>query len=327
MKKRLIAILLILSLVLTVFPMAAFAEEPACKHEHTAPYSESFGNTRGEFFLMLWKMYGCPEPRIEDKFEDVSEADVFYKAVLWATQNNISNGLTDTQFRPEQATTRAQAVTFLWRAAGCPEPENPYTTFRDLKSGAFYEKAVAWAAEQDWLELRTDGVSFRPDYSAGEFLLEGTVCEDCGAILETTKLSFSEPVLASGTFGDNLKWKITGQTLTITGSGEMMNLDEYQEAPWYEYWDIISHVNLPEGLLSIGDGAFSGCCYLADPVIPGSVRTIGEGAFYNCSAIMKLTIPEGVTSIADGAFYSCHLLGEVSIVSVVEDLRINALWF
>ena len=313
MKKRLIAILLILSLVLTVFPMAAFAEEPACKHEHTAPYSESFGNTRGEFFLMLWKMYGCPEPRIEDKFEDVSEADVFYKAVLWATQNNISNGLTDTQFRPEQAATRAQAVTFLWRAAGCPEPENPYTTFRDLKSGAFYEKAVAWAAEQDWLELRTDGVSFRPDYSAGEFHLEGTVCEDCGAILETTKLSFSEPVLASGTFGDNLKWKITGQTLTITGSGEMMNLDEYQEAPWYEYWDIISHVNLPEGLLSIGDGAFSGCCYLADPVIPGSVRTIGEGAFYNCSAIMKLTIPEGVTSIADGAFYSCHLLGEVSI--------------
>ena len=242
MKKRLIAILLILSLVLTVFPMAAFAEEPACKHEHTAPYSESFGNTRGEFFLMLWKMYGCPEPRIEDKFEDVSEADVFYKAVLWATQNNISNGLTDTQFRPEQAATRAQAVTFLWRAAGCPEPENPYTTFRDLKSGAFYEKAVAWAAEQDWLELRTDGVSFCPDYSAGEFLLEGTVCEDCGTILETQKLTFSEAgpaVSAKGRCGDDLTWEYSDGVLTITGSGEMTDLTEMKAAPWVKVRDQI----------------------------------------------------------------------------------------
>ena len=161
MKKRLIAILLILSLVLTVFPMAAFAEEPACKHEHTAPYSESFENTRGEFFLMLWKMYGCPEPRIEDKFEDVSEADVFYKAVLWATQNNISNGLTDTQFRPEQAATRAQAVTFLWRAAGEPEPNYTVDPFIDVKYG-YYHKAVLWAVEKG-ITTGTSSNTFSPD--------------------------------------------------------------------------------------------------------------------------------------------------------------------
>ena len=313
MKKRLISIFLIMTMVLAALPISAFAEDAGCKHEHITQYSEEFSGTRGGFSYMLWKMAGCPEPSLENPFNDISEEDDYYKAVLWVQEKEIMFGVSVTSFAPEKTLTRGQAATFLWRYAGTPESKAHQSTFIDLKLGAFYVDAVEWAVEQDWINLYPQGNKFLPDYAAESFLLEGTVCEDCGEIVETTNLSFSEPIRAMGTFGDNLKWKISGDTLTITGVGEMMDLGESEEAPWYAYRNEISVVNLPDGLLSIGAGAFSECCYLMDPVIPASVRTIGEGAFYNCSSIVKLTIPEGVTSIADGAFYSCHILREVHI--------------
>ena len=90
-----------------------------------------------------------PEKK-ENPFVDVSEADSFYDAVLWAyyTEPQVTNGMDATHFGPNLTVTRGQAVTFLWRASGCPEPENPGAAarFTDLTQD-YYKKAVAWAVE------------------------------------------------------------------------------------------------------------------------------------------------------------------------------------
>lgn len=80
-------------------------------------------------------------------FEDVAEGTYYHDAVLWAVENGITAGVTETLFAPGQACTRAQMVTFLWRAAGSPAPtatENPFT---DVAESAYYHDAVLWAAE------------------------------------------------------------------------------------------------------------------------------------------------------------------------------------
>lgn len=87
------------------------------------------------------------EPYINN-FIDVHEGSFYYDAVLWAVNSGITNGTTDTTFSPNASCTRAQVVTFLWRAAGCPEPESSVCQFVDVPKGSFYYKAVMWAAEE-----------------------------------------------------------------------------------------------------------------------------------------------------------------------------------
>ena len=79
-------------------------------------------------------------------FTDVKPTDYFAKPVEWAVQNGITAGVSDTQFGPYQSCTRAQAMTFLWAAAGRPEP-TASANFSDVKSTDYFAKAVAWAVE------------------------------------------------------------------------------------------------------------------------------------------------------------------------------------
>lgn len=107
----------------------------------------------------------------EGFFEDVEESRYYYKPVYWAYENNITNGTSPTTFSPEADCTRAQTVTFLWRAAGQPEPENMDTEFTDVVAGSFYEKAVAWAVENG-VTTGTTPATFEPNgvCSRGEFV-------------------------------------------------------------------------------------------------------------------------------------------------------------
>ena len=84
--------------------------------------------------------------RMENPFLDVNETQFFYLPVLWAVENGITSGISAEAFGPFQDCNRAQVVTFLWRAAGSPEPttENPFT---DVQAGSWYEKPVLWAVE------------------------------------------------------------------------------------------------------------------------------------------------------------------------------------
>ena len=89
-----------------------------------------------------------PEPTPDDStsFVDVPANAYFADAVEWAVNKGITNGLSDTMFGPYESCTRAQIVTFLWRAAGSPEPAST-STFADVPASAYYAKAVAWAVE------------------------------------------------------------------------------------------------------------------------------------------------------------------------------------
>ena len=88
---------------------------------------------------------------VENPFTDVSESAVYYDAVLWASANGITSGYGNNDFRPALDCTRAQVVTFLWRAKGEPEPESLVSPFSDVKyEGGMkpYYKAILWAAEE-----------------------------------------------------------------------------------------------------------------------------------------------------------------------------------
>ncbi len=94
-------------------------------------------------------------------FYDVPNDAFFYEAVKWAVKSGVTNGLTDTMFGPYEPCTRAQIVTFLWRAAGSPEPK-AMSSFADVLPDAYYAKAVAWAIENGITTGTGDG-KFSPD--------------------------------------------------------------------------------------------------------------------------------------------------------------------
>ena len=111
----------------------------------------------------------------------------------------------------------------------------------------------------------------------------------------------------SGTTG-SLTWSFDGETLTISGKGEMPNYQDAMAAPYYPPWSEISDINIKnvvikEGVKSIGNNAFSECGSLASISIPESVTSIGSGAFSNCGSLALISISQSVTNIGDGAFY------------------------
>ena len=95
-------------------------------------------------------------------FADVPADAYFADAVKWAVDKGITNGLSDTMFGPYESCTRAQIVTFLWRAAGSPEPKGTAAGMTDVVSGSYYEKAVAWAIENG-ITTGTTTSTFSPD--------------------------------------------------------------------------------------------------------------------------------------------------------------------
>ena len=103
---------------------------------------------RAAVVTFLWRAAGSPEPTtMENPFTDVNEGDFFYKAVLWANENGITNGMSATAFGPYIECNRAQVVTFLYRAQGNPTYETAENPFSDVDITAFYGPAVLWAVE------------------------------------------------------------------------------------------------------------------------------------------------------------------------------------
>ena len=83
----------------------------------------------------------------QPEFKDVENDSYYYDAVQWAVEKGITEGTGAETFSPHASCTRAQTVTFLWRVAGAPEPENSVNPFSDLDPSAYYYKAVLWAIE------------------------------------------------------------------------------------------------------------------------------------------------------------------------------------
>ena len=133
----------------------------------TGVWPGSFGTeggcTRAQVVTFLWRAFGMPDPASQVcAFTDVPEDAYYRTAVLWAVENGITNGLTDTEFGPDATCTRAQIATFLWRAMGKSLPTNTSCPFTDVKAGAWYYQPVLWAVGQG-VTNGTSETTFSPD--------------------------------------------------------------------------------------------------------------------------------------------------------------------
>ena len=136
-------------------------------------------------------------------FGDVSADAYYYKAVQWAQEKGITDGISSNLFGPKQPCTRSQIVTFLWRAAGSPEPKSTAAGMTDVVPGSYYAKAVAWAVENGITTGTTEG-TFSPDATctraqAVTFLARAQNAKATG------KTAFSD-VPADSYFADAVAW-------------------------------------------------------------------------------------------------------------------------
>lgn len=103
---------------------------------------------RAHVVTFLYRAAKSPEPSsTKNPFTDVKSGDFYYKPVLWAIEKGITNGISATKFGSVDVCNRAAVVTFLWRAAGSPEPESTNNPFEDVKDTDFFYKPVLWAVE------------------------------------------------------------------------------------------------------------------------------------------------------------------------------------
>ena len=109
--------------------------------------------------VIFMKANGNPQTGV---FVDVATGSYYEDAVDWAVENGITQGTDDTHFSPDGICTRAQAVTFLWRAAGSPEPETRAMPFTDVPVGSYYYDAVLWAVENG-ITKGTSDTTFSPN--------------------------------------------------------------------------------------------------------------------------------------------------------------------
>ena len=148
-------------------------------------------------------------------FVDIA-ADAYYTAaVAWAYANDITAGVTELSFGPNQTCTRSQMVTFLWRAAGCPEPAGTASGFSDVAAGSWYEKAVAWAVENKI----TDGVGdgrFDPNGIVNRAQAVTFLYRAKGAPATTASASFTD--VKSGEFyTDAVAWAVANDVTNGVG--------------------------------------------------------------------------------------------------------------
>ena len=126
--------------------------------EAFAPFANC---TRAQAVTFLWRSAGSPAPASrKNPFTDVKAEDYFYEAVLWAVENGVTTGTSDTTFSPKAACKRSEIATFLWRQAGSPavRGDNPFTDVGE----SYYTQAVLWAVEND-ITTGTTAATFSPD--------------------------------------------------------------------------------------------------------------------------------------------------------------------
>ena len=148
-------------------------------------------------------------------FADVSTDAYYYEAVKWAAENNITGGIGNGLFGPDLTCTRGQIVTFLWRAAGSPEP-TALSTFTDVVADAYYAKAVAWAVENG-VTNGTSATTFSPDDSCTRGQAVTFLWRALGQLAGDTA-SFSD-VPADSYFAQAVAWAAQSGVTTGTGNG------------------------------------------------------------------------------------------------------------
>ena len=134
---------------------------------------------------------------------------------------------------------------------------------------------------------------------------------------DTTMWVYFAPT--SGECGDNLTWKYSNHTLTISGTGDMWDFTA-TEVPWGDLCGQIHNISLPIGITSIANNAFFAFTEITSVNLPSSLISIGRSAFMYCEKLKSVTIPDKVTTIGNSAFESCENLQHISIGRALTDI-------
>ena len=148
-------------------------------------------------------------------FSDVSTSAYYYEAVKWAQEKGITGGIGNGLFGPNQPCTRAQIVTFLWRAAGSPEPKT-MSSFADVSMDAYYAKAVAWAVENGITTGTGDG-KFSPDATCTRAQSVTFLFRAIGKLVDS-KAEFSD-VLTDSYYANAVAWAVENGVTNGIGNG------------------------------------------------------------------------------------------------------------
>ena len=148
-------------------------------------------------------------------FSDVSTSAYYYEAVKWAQEKGITGGIGNGLFGPNQPCTRAQIVTFLWRAAGSPEPKS-MSSFSDVSADSYYAKAVAWAVENGITTGTGDG-KFSPDATCTRAQSVTFLFRAIGKLVDS-KAEFSD-VLADSYYANAVDWAVENGVTNGIGDG------------------------------------------------------------------------------------------------------------
>lgn len=148
-------------------------------------------------------------------FSDVSTTAYYYEAVKWAREKGITGGIGNGLFGPNQPCTRAQIVTFLWRAAGSPEPKN-MSSFTDVPADSYYAKAVAWAAENGITGGTGDG-QFSPDATCTRAQSVTFLFRAIGKLVDS-KDEFND-VLTDSYYANAVAWAVENGVTNGIGNG------------------------------------------------------------------------------------------------------------
>ena len=157
----------------------------------------------------------APEKTAADYFADVPANSYYADAVLWAAKNGITGGIGNGLFGPNQPCTRAQIVTFLWRAAGSPEPKS-MSSFSDVSADSYYAKAVAWAVENGITTGTGDG-KFSPDTTCTRAQSVTFLFRAIGKLVDS-KAEFSD-VLTDSYYANAVAWAVENGVTNGIGDG------------------------------------------------------------------------------------------------------------
>lgn len=152
----------------------------------------------------------------QNPFVDVKEGAYYYDAVLWAVEQKITSGTSATTFSPDASCTRAQMVTFLWRAAGSPKVENGKNPFTDVQADAYYYDAVLWAVEKG-VTSGTSATTFSPDATVTRGQTVTFLYRNAGSPEVSGTMPFAD-VEADAYYAKAVQWAV--QQKITTGTSE-----------------------------------------------------------------------------------------------------------
>ena len=150
-------------------------------------------------------------------FSDVSKGDFFYDAVYWAVEQGITTGVGGDLFAPGASCTRAQMVTFLWRAAGEPVAEGTFCAFTDVDRGAYYYEALLWAVENG-ITTGTGSSTFSPDATCTRAQMVTFLWRAASEPAAQGASSVFTDVSLDGYYYEALLWAVENGITTGTGS-------------------------------------------------------------------------------------------------------------